>query len=94
MSNEKILDRMWEIRYTDKDKNGRGTGSIMWTIKHIFDGDYGCEGLLPGQSPKVSVTLIDEHGKERYVSVEDAWLTEQGLDVGDIWPCKMETLDN
>ena len=61
----------------------------MWKIKHIFDGDYGCEGLLPGQSLKVSVTLADEHGKERYVSVEDAWLTEQGLDVGDSWLCEL-----
>ena len=86
MSNEKILDRTQEFRYTDKDKNGRRTVSIMWTIRHIFDGDYGCEGLLPGQSPKVSVTLADQHGNERYVSVKDAWLTEQGLDVGDIWP--------
>ena len=58
----------------------------MWKIKHIFDGDYGCEGLLPGKSPKVSVTLLREDGTERYVSVEDAWLTEQGLDEGDIWP--------
>ncbi|MEQ2562510.1 hypothetical protein WMO41_04940 [Ventrimonas sp. CLA-AP-H27] len=58
----------------------------MWKIRHIFDGDYGCEGRLPGQAPKVSVTLADEDGNERYVSVEDAWLTERGLDVGDIWP--------
>ena len=58
----------------------------MWKIRHIFDGNYGCEGRLPGQAPKVSVTLADEDGNERYVSVEDAWLTERGLDVGDIWP--------
>lgn len=66
----------------------------MWKIKHIFDGEYGCEGLLPGQLPKVSVTLTDENGNERYISVEDAWLTEHGLDVGDIWPCKIENPDN
>ena len=59
---------------------------IMWKIRHIFDGDYGCEGLLPGQSPKVSVTLVDENGDERYVSVEDEWLTVQGLDTRDNWP--------
>ena len=66
----------------------------MWKIRHIFDGDYGCEGLLPGHSPRVSVTLVDEEGNERYVSVEDAWLTEQGLDVGDNWPCKMKNPGN
>ena len=62
----------------------------MWKIRHIFDGDYGCEGLLPGQSPRVSVTLVDEERNERYVSVENAWMTEQGLDVGDNWPCEMK----
>ena len=60
----------------------------MWKIKHIFDGEYGCEGRLPGQLPQVSVTLTDEKGNERYVSAEDAWLTEQGLEVGDHWPCE------
>ena len=50
----------------------------------------GCEGRLPGQLPQVSVTLTDEKGNERYVSAEDAWLTEQGLEVGDHWPCELE----
>lgn len=58
----------------------------MWTIKHIFDGDYGCEAIMPGQKPKVSVTLINENSEEKYVSVEDDWLVENGLDVGDEWP--------
>ena len=92
MSNEKILDRRKKIRYTVGKK--RGTRDIMWKIKHIFDGDYGCEGLLPGQSSKVSVTLADGRGNECYVSVEDAWLTEQGLDVGDNWPCEMKNRSN
>jgi hypothetical protein len=30
----------------------------MWKIKHIFDGDYGCEELRPGESPQVTVTLV------------------------------------
>ena len=58
----------------------------MWTIKHIFDGDYGCEELQPGQKPTVSVTLIDDAGNEKIVSVEDDWLLENGLDVGSRWP--------
>lgn len=57
----------------------------MWKIKHIFDGDFGCEEAAPGEKRKVSVTLIDENGCEKYVSVEDAWLVEQGLDVGSVW---------
>ncbi|CBK74155.1 hypothetical protein CIY_13490 [Butyrivibrio fibrisolvens 16/4] len=25
-------------------------------------------------------------GNESYVTVEDEWLTNKGLDVGDVWP--------
>ena len=57
----------------------------MWKIKQIFDGDYVCEELAPGQTPCVSVTLVNETGEERYVSVEDAWLVERGLDEGSVW---------
>lgn len=49
----------------------------MWKIKHIFDGEYGCEELAEGQRPKVSVTLINEKEEETCFSVEDGWLTEQ-----------------
>ncbi len=38
---------------------------------HIFDGDYGCEELAPGARPKVSVTLENENGEQKYKSVED-----------------------
>ena len=58
----------------------------MWKIKQIFDGEFGCEELAPGEKPKVSVTLVNETGEEKYVSVEDEWLLENGLDVGSIWP--------
>ena len=58
----------------------------MWKIKQIFDGDFGCEELEAGEKPKVSVTLENEDGQTKFVSVEDAWLTGKGLDVGDVWP--------
>ena len=58
----------------------------MWKIKQIFDGDYGCEELAPGEKPKVSVTLEDEAGQTKLVSAEDEWLTRKGLNVGDVWP--------
>jgi hypothetical protein len=60
----------------------------MWKIKQIFDGDYGCEELAPGAKPKVSVTLENEKGEQKYVSVEDEWLTQKGLDVGAVWNIK------
>lgn len=57
----------------------------MYIIKHIFDGDYGCEELGKAK-PTVSVTLVDENGQETYVTVEDEWLIHKGLDVGSKWP--------
>ena len=61
-----------------------------WTIRQIFDGDYGCEERQPGQGLKVSVTLVKEDtGIEKYVSVEDNWLRDRGLDVGSVWPEKL-----
>ena len=64
----------------------------MWKIKHIFDGEYGCEELAEGQRPKVSVTLINEKEEETCFSVEDGWLTEHGLNEGDLWPKEDEYL--
>ncbi len=57
----------------------------MWKIKHIFDGDYGCEETGSGE-PMVSVTIVDENGAERWETVPDAWLTHEHLDVGSEWP--------
>lgn len=57
----------------------------MWKIKQIFDGDYGCEEMQPGDKVKVIVYLENEAGEEKSIRVEDDWLTEQGLDVGAVW---------
>ena len=57
----------------------------MWKIKQIFDGDYGCEELAEGQTLKVSVMLVNEAGTKKYITVEDKWLTDIGLDVGLEW---------
>ena len=61
----------------------------MWKIIQIFDGDYGCEELAPGAKQKVSVTLENEYGKQKYISVEDEWLVENNLDIGSEWPEEM-----
>ena len=58
----------------------------MWKIIQIFDGEYGCEELLPGANSKVSVTLENEVHEQKYVSVEDEWLIENHLDEGSGWP--------
>lgn len=59
---------------------------MTWKIIQIFDGDYGCEELAPGESPKMSVTIENENGERRRETVRDAWLIERGLDVGSAWP--------
>lgn len=58
----------------------------MWKIVQIFDGDYGCEELAPEAKPKVSVTLENENGEQKYISVEDEWLVKNNLDAGSEWP--------
>lgn len=61
----------------------------MWKIIQIFDGDYGCEELVPGEKPRVSVTLENERGEQKYIFVEDEWLVENNLDIGSKWPEEM-----
>jgi hypothetical protein len=57
----------------------------MWRIKHIFDGDYGCEERSDTDEPKVTVTLENEKGEQIFESVEDKWLIDNNLDVGSVW---------
>lgn len=59
---------------------------MAWEIKHIFDGDYGCEELQPGEKAKVSITLVNEKGETKVLSVEDQWLLDKNLSEGSIWP--------
>ena len=68
----------------------------MWKIKHIFDGDFGCEeGAF--DEPMVSVTIANEVGEEKMETVADAWLVRNHLDVGSEWPdfsgVRIETKD-
>lgn len=58
----------------------------MWKIKHIYDGDYGCEERDQDDRAMVSVTLLQDTGEEKIISVEDAWLTDNALDIGSVWP--------
>ena len=55
----------------------------MWKIKHIFDGDYGCEERSESENPKVTVTLVNENNEKKIISVEDKWLMDNNLDEGD-----------
>ena len=59
---------------------------MAWEIKHKFVGVYGCEELQPGEKAKVSVTLVNEKGETKVLSVEDQWLLDKNLSEGSIWP--------
>ena len=56
----------------------------MWKIKHIFDGDYGCEEV--NEPRMVSVTIINGKNEEKIENVPEIWLTKNALDVGSVWP--------
>lgn len=57
----------------------------MWKIKHIFDGEYGCEERVQNETLKVSVTLVNENNETKILSVEDQWLIDNNLNEGDEW---------
>ena len=65
----------------------------MWTVKQIFDGEYGCEELAPGEKIKCLVTLVNESGEEKYVTVEDEWLIKNGINEGSEWTITQEEED-
>ena len=64
----------------------KGAHTIMWKVKQIFDGEYGCEERMPGEKTKCLVTLIDENGHTKSLNVEDDWLTNHGIVEGSVWP--------
>ena len=58
----------------------------MWTIRHIYESDFGCEERMPGEPLIVLVTLESDTGEMMQVEVADQWLTLMNLDEGDEWP--------
>lgn len=58
----------------------------MWKIRRIFDGEYGCEERMLGEEMKCLVVLENEECLTKEVMAEDKFLTENGLNEGDIWP--------
>lgn len=58
----------------------------MYTIKDIFESDYGCEERQPGEKLKVIVKLEDETGATKTIEAYDEYLRFNNLDVGSQWP--------
>ncbi len=59
---------------------------MTWKVLQIQEADYGCEERLAGEKTKVIVTLQNEGGEQKELTVEDDWLYENGIDEGSIWP--------
>lgn len=59
---------------------------MTWEVLRIQEADYGCEERLPGEQTKVIVTLQNESGEQKMLTVEDDWLYENGIDKGSVWP--------
>lgn len=57
----------------------------MYTVTHIYEADFGCEGRADGAKAKCVVYLEDENGRQRHVEVEDEWLTANGIEEGSSW---------
>ncbi len=55
----------------------------QYRVSHIREADYGCEELPDGAPVLCEVTLADEAGRERALSVPDALLAAQGIREGD-----------
>lgn len=58
----------------------------MWTIKHIYESDFGCEERMPGEPLTVLVVLESDTGEVMQVEVAENWLSFMELDEGDDWP--------
>ena len=52
----------------------------MWRIKQIFDGEYGCEERPDEEKARCVVTLENERGERRELSVYNDWLKEKHLE--------------
>jgi len=62
----------------------------LWTIKNIYESDFGCEERMPGEPLTVIVILESDSGEICQVEVSDEWLTFQELQEGDEWPLDIE----
>ena len=66
----------------------------MWRIKQIFDGEYGCEERPDEEKARCVVTLENERGERRELSVYDDWLKEKHLEEGSEWTAELFDICN
>ena len=61
-------------------KNIKGA-SLMWTVKHIYEADFGCEERMPGEPLTSLVVLESDTGEVMQVEVADKWLTFMDMEM-------------
>lgn len=66
----------------------------MWRMKQIFDGEYGCEERPDGEKARCVVTLENELGEKRELSVYDDWLKEKHLEEESEWTAELFDICN
>lgn len=66
----------------------------MWTVKHIYEADFGCEERMPGEPLTSLVILESDTGEVMQVEVADKWLTFMDIDEGDEWPQELIDEEN
>ena len=59
---------------------------MSYTVKHIYEADYGCEERPAGYKPKDIVILADDSGAEIRLELHDEELVAKGINEGDmVW---------
>ncbi len=56
---------------------------MTYTVKHIYEADYGCEERPAGYKPKDIVILADDSGAEIRLELPDEELVAKGINEGD-----------
>ena len=57
---------------------------MAYTVKHIYEADYGCEERPAGYKPKDIVVLSDDSGVEIRLEIADEELVSKGINEGDM----------
>lgn len=57
---------------------------MKYTVKELFDEDYGCEGIPENAEPMVNVAAQSENGKIRRFRFTESYITENKISEGSI----------
>ena len=58
---------------------------MKWKILHIYEDDYGCEGIPEDGELMCSVLARNAGGEEKWLKIADKWLTDNEVTVGSVF---------